>query len=75
MSCDCCAYDVVLRAVGHAGYAVDEAHQRNTASRRTVERVGFELVDTVAASPEALAIDVAQEVCRYRWELHNPERS
>lgn len=90
---------VVLRAIGHAGYAVDDAHQRrgyatravrliqqlarehslsplwiliapdNIASRRTVERVGFHLVDVVAASPEALAIDVAPEVCRYRWDV------
>lgn len=91
--------DVVLRAIGHAGYAVDEAHQRqgyatravrliqqlarehalsplwiliapdNLASRRTVERVGFQLVDIVASSPEALAIDVSPEVCRYRWDI------
>lgn len=92
--------DRILRAVGHAGYAVDEAHQRrgyatralrliqqlarmhrlsplwvliapdNVASRRTVERVGFQLVDTVEASPEALAIDVAPLICRYRWDDH-----
>lgn len=90
--------DVVLRAIGHAGYAVDEAHQRlgyatravrliqqlarkhalsplwiliapdNVASRRTVERVGFQLVDIVDASPEALAIDVAPQICRCRWD-------
>lgn len=92
--------ELVLRAIGHAGYAVDDAHRRqgyatravrliqqlargiglsplwiliapdNVASRRTVERVGFQLVDIVAASPEALAIDVAPEVCRYRWDIH-----
>lgn len=42
----------------------------NVASRRTVERAGFRLIDIVAASPEALAIDVAPEVCRYRWDVH-----
>ncbi|MEQ1692383.1 MAG: GNAT family N-acetyltransferase, partial [Gemmatimonas sp.] len=92
--------DRVLRAVGHAGYAVDHAHQRqghatravrliqelarehalsplwiliapdNIASRRTVERAGFQLVDIVGGSPEALAIDVAPDVCRYRWDGH-----
>ncbi len=90
--------DVVLRAIGLAGYAVDEAHQRhgyatravrliqrlarehslsplwiliapdNVASRRTVERVGFQLVEIGDASAEALTIDVAPQVCRYRWD-------
>ncbi|MES2524412.1 MAG: GNAT family N-acetyltransferase [Gemmatimonadota bacterium] len=86
---------VVLRAVGHLGYAVDDAHQRrgyatravrlirrlaaqhdvgplwvliapdNVASRRTVERAGFTLVDIVEASAEALGMGVAPVVCRY----------
>lgn len=90
--------DVILRALGHVGYAVDEAHQRqgyatravrliqqlagvhamtplwiliapdNVASRRTVERAGFHLVDIIDASPEALGMDVAPLICRYRWE-------
>ena len=92
--------EIVLRAIGHAGYAVDDAHQRlgyatravrliqqlarahalsplwiliapdNVASRRTVERAGFQLVGIVDASPEALAIDVVPVVCRYRWDDH-----
>lgn len=92
--------ELVLRAIGHAGYAVDDAHQRlgyatravrliqqlahvhalsplwiliapdNVASRRTVERAGFQLVDIVAASPEALAMEVGPVVCRYRWDDH-----
>lgn len=93
--------ELVLRAIGHAGYAVDETHQRlgyatravrliqklarvhaltplwiliapdNIASRRTVERVGFHLIDVVNASPEALAMEVAPMVCRYRWDDHH----
>ena len=92
--------DVILRALGHAGYAVDDAHQRhgyatravrliqdlarahalsplwiliapdNVASRRTVERAGFQLIDIVASSPEARAMEVVPEVCRYRWDVH-----
>ncbi|MEP6836330.1 MAG: GNAT family N-acetyltransferase [Gemmatimonas sp.] len=90
--------DVIVRAIGHAGYGVDAAHQRrgyatravrliqqlahdhalsplwiliapeNVASRRTVERVGFQLVDIVDASPEALAMESVPTVCRYRWD-------
>ena len=85
----------ILRAVGHAGYAVDEAYRRlgyatralqairrlarhygigplwvfiapeNVASRRTAERAGLTLVDTVAAAPEALAMGLEPELCRY----------
>jgi len=45
----------------------DQSAARNW--RRTVERAGFRLIDVVPASPEALAIDVAPEVCRYRWDV------
>ena len=85
----------VVRAVGHAGYAVDEPHRRrgyaaralalvrrvarhygvaplwvliapdNSASRRTAERAGLALVDTVPAAPEALALGLEPELCRY----------
>jgi predicted acetyltransferase len=85
----------ILRAVGHGGYEVDEAHRRqgyaarallairrvarhygvaplwvlvapgNVASRRTAERAGLVLVDTTAATPEALALGLEPELCRY----------
>jgi predicted acetyltransferase len=85
----------IIRALGHSGYEVDEAHRRrgyaarallavwrlaqhygvvplwvliapdNVASRRTAERAGMTLVDTVAATPEALAMGVEPEVWRY----------
>jgi predicted acetyltransferase len=86
---------VILRAVGHAGYEVAEAHRRqghatravrlicglarhykiaplwvliapeNIASRLTVERVGFRLVDIVDASPEAIGLGTEPRLCRY----------
>ena len=37
----------------------------NVASRRTAERAGFTLVDTVTAAPEALAMGLEPELCRY----------
>jgi RimJ/RimL family protein N-acetyltransferase len=37
----------------------------NVASRRTAERAGFALVDIVAAAPEALAMGLEPELCRY----------
>ena len=37
----------------------------NVASRRTAERAGFALVDTVATAPEALALGLEAELCRY----------
>lgn len=37
----------------------------NVASRRTAERAGLVLVDTVAAAPEALAMRLEPELCRY----------
>lgn len=85
----------IVRALGHCGYEVDEAHRRrgyaaralvairrlaqrygvaplwvliapgNVASRRTAERAGLTLVDTVAATPEALVAGLEPEVCRY----------
>ena len=85
----------IVRALGHCGYEVDEAHRRlgyasrallvvrrvarhygvaplwvlvapgNVASRRTAERAGLTLVDTVAAAPEALAAGLEPELCRY----------
>ena len=85
----------ILRAVGHAGYEVEEAHRRcgyatraltavrrvarhygvaplwvliapaNVASRRTAERAGLALVDVVPAAPEALAMGLEPELCRY----------
>ena len=88
----------IVRAVGHCGYEVDEAHRRygyaaraltavrrlarhyeiaplwvliapdNTASRRTAERAGLTLVDTVAATQEALALGLEPELCRYAAE-------
>ncbi|WP_420127165.1 GNAT family N-acetyltransferase [Longimicrobium sp.] len=86
---------LILRALGHAGYAVDEAHRRNgyagravrliaslarlcgvsplwvliepdnVASRKTVERAGFNLVDTVDTLPEGMALGLGPRVCRY----------
>jgi len=88
----------VLRAVGHCGYEVDEAHRRqgyaarallavrrlarhygvaplwvliapgNLASRRTAERAGLAFVDTVPSAPEALALGLEPELCRYAVE-------
>ena len=40
----------------------------NVASRRTAERAGLSLVDTVAAKPEALAMGLEPELCRYAVE-------
>ena len=40
----------------------------NVASRRTAERAGLSLVDTVAATPEALAMGLEPELCRYAVE-------
>lgn len=37
----------------------------NTASRRTAERAGLRLVDVVAAVPEALALGLEPQLCRY----------
>jgi tagatose 1,6-diphosphate aldolase len=86
---------LILRALGHAGYAVDEAHRRNgyaaravrliaglaqlygvsplwvliepdnVASRKTVERAGFDLVDTVDTLPEGITLGLGPRVCRY----------
>jgi predicted acetyltransferase len=41
---------------------------QNTASRRTVERVGFQLVDVINTSPQAAACGVGPKVCRYVLE-------
>jgi predicted acetyltransferase len=86
---------LILRALGHAGYAVDEAHRRNgyaarairlvaglarlcevaplwiliepdnIASRRAVERAGFDLYDEVDTLPEGTALGLGPRVCRY----------
>lgn len=86
---------LILRALGHSGYAVDEAHRRNgyatrairlvaslavvcgvtplwvliepdnVASRKSVERVGFDLVETVETLPEGTALGLGPLVCRY----------
>jgi len=40
----------------------------NVPSRRTAERAGLSLVDTVAATPEALAMGLEPELCRYAVE-------
>ena len=37
----------------------------NVASRRTAERAGLTLVDLVPAAPEALALGLEPELCRY----------
>jgi len=37
----------------------------NLPSRKAVERVGFELVDIVSASPPAVALGLGPELCRY----------
>lgn len=37
----------------------------NVASRRTAERAGLALIETVAASPEALAMGLEATLCRY----------
>lgn len=89
--------EAIVRAVGHTGYAVDEAHRRqgyatrairliagiasahgvsplwvfiepeNVASRRAVERAGFELAATEATRPEARALGLGPTVCHYRY--------
>jgi predicted acetyltransferase len=86
---------LILRALGHSGDAVDEAHRRNgyatrairlvvglagvcavtplwvliepdnVASRKSVERVGFDLVDIVETLPEGTALGLGPLVCRY----------
>jgi predicted acetyltransferase len=86
---------LILRALGHSGDAVDEAHRRNgyatrairlvvglagvfgvtplwvliepdnIASRKSVERVGFDLVDTVETLPEGTALGLGPFICRY----------
>jgi tagatose 1,6-diphosphate aldolase len=86
---------LIVRALGHSGYAVDEAHRRNgyatrairlvvnlarvcevtplwvliepenVASRKSVERVGFDLVDIVETLPEGAALGLGPLVCRY----------
>lgn len=86
---------LIVRAMGHSGYEVDEGHRRqgyaaralrlirgiarhygvaplwvliapdNTASRRTAERAGFRLAGVVPAAPEALALGLEPELCRY----------
>lgn len=85
----------IVRAVGHSGYEVDEAHRRrgyaaralrlirgvarhygvaplwvliapeNAPSRRTAERAGLTLAGIVPAAPEALALGLEPELCRY----------
>jgi len=40
----------------------------NVASRRAVEGVGFRLVDTVDASPEAISLGLGPTLCRYAAE-------
>jgi tagatose 1,6-diphosphate aldolase len=40
----------------------------NIASRKTVERAGFHLVDVVNTSPEAIALGNGPKVCRYRFD-------
>ena len=40
----------------------------NIASRRTVERAGFQLVDIVESATELLALGIGHTVCRYRSE-------
>ena len=89
---------VIVQAVGHTGYAVDEPCQRrgyatcslrlivalaqhygiaplrvliepeNIASRRTAERAGFKLLDVAATRPEAQALGIGSQVCRYQSE-------
>jgi predicted acetyltransferase len=86
---------LILRALGHMGYAVDEEHRRNgyatrairlivglarvcgvmplwvliepdnVASRKSVERVGFDLVDVVQTLPAGAALGLGPQVCRY----------
>ena len=41
----------------------------NVASRRTAERAGLSLVDVVATAPEAVALGLGGEMCRYAAEL------
>ncbi|MCX5661260.1 MAG: GNAT family N-acetyltransferase [Planctomycetota bacterium] len=40
----------------------------NIASRRTVERAGFRLVEEIDTPPEALALGTGPRVCRYVFE-------
>ena len=88
----------ILGAVGHTGYAVDEAHRRNgyatrairlisdvaqyygitplwvliepdnVASRRAVERAGFQLMDVIDTRPEARGLGIGPRVCPYVME-------
>jgi predicted acetyltransferase len=39
----------------------------NTASRRAVERAGFQLVDVIDTLPEAIAIGTGPKLCRYAY--------
>jgi predicted acetyltransferase len=89
---------LILRALGHSGYEVDEPHRRNgyatravrlvadlarvcgvaplwvliepdnVASRKTVERAGFSLVDEVDTLPEGTVLGLGRRVCRYTVE-------
>lgn len=86
---------LILRALGHSGYEVEEPHRRNgyatrairlvtglaracgvaplwvliepdnIASRRAVERAGFQLADIVDTLPEGAALGLGPRVCRY----------
>jgi predicted acetyltransferase len=61
------ALQAIRRLAAHYGVAPLWAliGPANVASRRSAERAGFVLVDTVAATPEALALELEPELCRY----------
>ncbi len=61
------ALSVVRRVARHYGIAPLWVliAPGNLASRRTAERAGLTLVDTVATTPEALAMGLEPELCRY----------
>lgn len=64
--------DVVLRAIGHAGYAVDEAHQRHGYATRAV-RLIQQLAREHSLSPLWILIapdnvTSRRTGCRYRWD-------
>lgn len=90
----------IVRALGHAGFAVDEAYRRlgyatraiglirqvarhhgvaplwiliepdNVPSRRAVERAGLHLVAIDDSAPEAVALGLGSQLCRYA--IDNP---
>lgn len=64
------ALGLVRRIARHQGVAPLWVfiEPENTASRRTAERAGLRLVDTVPSAPEAIALSHGPRLCRYAVE-------